>query len=72
SSTSSQLLTDPVIIGRSVGATIAIARHLKTMQGALRAVQESFEAAGTQITGAVLNGFKASESGSYSGHYQYY
>ena len=65
-------VTDPVIIGRSVGATIAIARHLETMQGALRAVQASFEAAGTQITGAVLNGFKASESGSYSGHYQYH
>ncbi|KFE33418.1 tyrosine-protein kinase Wzc [Thioclava atlantica] len=65
-------VTDPVVIGRSVGATIAIARHLETMQGALRAVQASFEAAGTHITGAVLNGFKAEAAERYGGHYQYH
>lgn len=65
-------VTDPVVIGRSVGATIAITRHLETMQGALRAVQASFEAAGSSVTGAVLNGFKASEAERYGGHYQYH
>lgn len=65
-------VTDPVVIGRSVGATIAIVRHLDTMQGALRALQGSFEAAGSQITGAVLNGFKAEASDRYGGHYQYH
>ncbi|OOY16309.1 polysaccharide biosynthesis tyrosine autokinase [Thioclava sp. DLFJ4-1] len=65
-------VTDPVVIGRSVGASIAVARHLETMQGAVRAVQASFEAAGTSITGAVLNGFKAEASERYGGHYQYH
>ncbi|OWY05099.1 MULTISPECIES: polysaccharide biosynthesis tyrosine autokinase [Thioclava] len=65
-------VTDPVVIGRSVGASIVIARHLETMQGAVRAVQASFEAAGTSITGAVLNGFKAEAAERYGGHYQYH
>ncbi|OOY22017.1 acetyltransferase [Thioclava sp. DLFJ5-1] len=65
-------VTDPVVIGRSVGASIIVARHLETMQGAVRAVQASFEAAGTSITGAVLNGFKAETTARYGGHYQYY
>ncbi|KEO58239.1 polysaccharide biosynthesis tyrosine autokinase [Thioclava indica] len=65
-------VTDPVVIGRSVGATIVIARHLETMQGELRAVQASFEAAGMQITGAVLNGFKIEEAERYGGPSQYH
>lgn len=65
-------VTDPVIIGRSTGATILIARHMETMAGELRAVQSAFESAGGQIKGAVLNGFKASASERYGGHYQYH
>ncbi|WP_417808804.1 polysaccharide biosynthesis tyrosine autokinase [Thioclava sp.] len=65
-------VTDPVIIGRSVGATIVIARHMETMAGELRAVQAAFDAAGAQIKGAVLNSFKAGASDGYSGHYHYH
>lgn len=64
-------VTDPVIMGRSVGATIMIVRHRKTAVGEVEAVMRTFENAGGRIAGAVLNGVVAS-SMSYGNKYYYY
>jgi len=66
-------VTDPVVIGRYVGATILVARHMKTMIGEIEAVRRAFETAGAKVTGAILNGYKADEGGrNYGGQYYYY
>ncbi|WP_232831445.1 polysaccharide biosynthesis tyrosine autokinase [Pseudogemmobacter bohemicus] len=65
-------VTDPVVLGRYVGATILITRHLETMAGEIEAVRRSFETAGSRLAGAVLNGYKQEEGSRYGGHYQYY
>ena len=64
-------VTDPVVIGRFTGTTIIIARHMETMLGEVEAVRRMFEIAGVKITGAILNGYKASEGGTYGSQYQY-
>ncbi len=64
-------VTDPVIMGRSVGATIMIVRHRKTAVGEVEAVMRTFETAGVRIAGAVLNGVVA-DSMSYGNKYYYY
>ena len=64
-------VTDPVVIGRFTGTTIIIARHMETMLGEVQAVRRMFEIAGVKITGAILNGYKASEGGTYGSQYQY-
>jgi tyrosine-protein kinase Etk/Wzc len=55
-------VTDPVIISRSVAATIAVARHMETMAGAVQAVQKTFQSAGARLTGAILNDFQAEKA----------
>ena len=60
------------MIGRYTGATIIVVRHLETMMGEVEAVRRAFETAGTKVTGAVLNGYKASEGSRYGGQYHYY
>ena len=65
-------VTDPVVIGRYTGATIIVVRHLETMMGEVEAVRRAFETAGTKVTGAILNGYKASEGSRYGGQYHYY
>lgn len=65
-------VTDPVIIARYTGATILIARHMETMAGEIEAVRRIFDTAGAKVTGAVLNGYKASEGSKYGGQYAYY
>ena len=64
-------VTDPIVIGRFTGTTIIIARHMETMLGEVEAVRRMFEIAGVKITGAILNGYKASEGGTYGSQYQY-
>lgn len=64
-------VTDPVIMGRSVGATIMIVRHRKTAIGEVEAVMRTFETAGGRVAGAVLNGVVA-DSMSYGNKYYYY
>ncbi|OYU20402.1 MAG: acetyltransferase [Rhodobacteraceae bacterium PARR1] len=64
-------VTDPVIMGRSVGATIMIVRHRKTAVGEVEAVMRTFETAGGRVAGAVLNGVVA-DSMSYGNKYYYY
>ena len=64
-------VTDPVVIGRFTGTTIIIARHMETMLGEVEAVRRMFEIAGVKVTGVILNGYKASEGGTYGSQYQY-
>ncbi|MFC2970586.1 CpsD/CapB family tyrosine-protein kinase, partial [Acidimangrovimonas pyrenivorans] len=65
-------VTDPVVIGRYTGARIVVARHMETMAPELEAVRHAFEAAGTKLTGAILNGYKVSEASKYGNAYSYY
>lgn len=65
-------VTDPVVIGRSVGATILVARHLETVLPEVEAVRRAFETAGARVTGAVLNGYRIEEGSRYGGQYHYY
>jgi tyrosine-protein kinase Etk/Wzc len=64
-------VTDPVIMGRSVGATIMIVRHRKTAIGEVEAVMRTFENAGGRIAGAVLNGV-VTDRLAYGNRYYYY
>lgn len=64
-------VTDPVIMGRMVGATVMIVRHRRTAVGEVEAVMRTFETAGARIAGAVLNGVVA-DSMSYGNKYYYY
>lgn len=50
-------VTDPMIIARSVGATILVARFDVTPLGEIEAVQRQFLNAGLRINGTVLNAF---------------
>lgn len=65
-------VTDPVVIGRFTGATILVARHMETMLGEIEAVRRAFEGAGGKVTGAILNGYKASEVSKYGSANQSY
>lgn len=65
-------VTDPVVIGRYAGARILVARHMNTMIGEVEAVRRNFESAGTKLTGAILNGYKASEVAHLGDQYQSY
>lgn len=50
-------VTDPVIVSRSTGATIFVARHDVTQLAEVEASIKTFSAAGLRLSGAVLNGF---------------
>lgn len=65
-------VTDPVLIGRFAGARILVARHMETMMGEVEAVRRNFETTGSKLTGAILNGYKASEVTQYGGKFQSY
>ncbi|GAB1363913.1 hypothetical protein MASR1M32_31490 [Rhodobacter sp.] len=65
-------VTDPVVIGHAVDATILIARHLETMPAEVEAVQHAFRTAGGKLTGAVLNGYRQEEGRRYGAYRQYY
>lgn len=61
-------VTDPIIIGRSVGATIAVVRFDQTPAGEVEAIKRQFETAGIRLMGAVLNGFDPRRAASTSGY----
>ncbi|MGP3699483.1 polysaccharide biosynthesis tyrosine autokinase, partial [Rhodobacter sp. NSM] len=71
-------VTDPVVIGRAVGATIAVVRHDVTTMGEIDALIRQLQGAGVKPAGAVLNAYKP-EVGrgpygygyGYGYHYQY-
>ena len=50
-------VTDPVVIGRAVGATIAVVRHDVTPLGEVEALIRQLRGAGVKLAGSVLNGF---------------
>ncbi|PZX46393.1 tyrosine-protein kinase Etk/Wzc [Cereibacter changlensis] len=51
-------VTDPVIMSRSVGATIMVVRHLETALPEVEAVRRVFETSGSKLAGAILNGYR--------------
>lgn len=66
-------VTDPVLIGKTVGATLVIARHNVTTTSELATVRGLMAAAGAPITGAVLNCFDPrTSSEAYSSTYGRY
>jgi len=50
-------VTDPVIVGRATGATIAVVRHDITPIAEIGAMQRALEGAGIRLSGAILNAF---------------
>ncbi|KPP98458.1 MAG: tyrosine-protein kinase Etk/Wzc [Rhodobacteraceae bacterium HLUCCA12] len=50
-------VTDPVIVARSVGATVLVARHDTTPMTEVDAVRKTMSASGARLSGAILNGF---------------
>lgn len=65
-------VTDPVILARSAGAVIAVVRHMVTPMGEVEALRRAFETAGMRLTGAILNGWRATEGARYGGRYANY
>ena len=59
-------VTDPVVIGRTAGATIAVVRYDKTPEAEVRAMQRMLETAGVHLAGVILNGFDASRAQGYN------
>ncbi|MCW8842988.1 MAG: polysaccharide biosynthesis tyrosine autokinase, partial [Rhodobacteraceae bacterium] len=63
-------VTDPVILGRLAGSILAVVRFEKTTEGEVDALKQSFEVAGLQINGAILNAFDPKKSK--NSQYYYY
>ena len=64
-------VTDPVIIGRVAGATIAVIHYNVTAAGEIQEMQRTLEKGGVHLAGAVLNGYVPQQSGGYSYNYSY-
>lgn len=67
-------VTDPMIVARSVGATILVARYDQTPLGEIEAVQRQLKNSGLRIAGAVLNDFdprRAKTGSAYGYSYSY-
>lgn len=64
-------VTDPVVIGRATGATIAVVRHDVTPIGEVLAMQRALETGGVRLAGVVLNGFDPRKARAYSYNYSY-
>jgi tyrosine-protein kinase Etk/Wzc len=65
-------VTDPVIMSRSVGATIVVVRHLETALGEVGAVRRAMETSGSKLAGAILNGYRDMGRGYGSDYYYNY
>jgi len=61
-------VTDPVILARSTGASVFVARHDRTPLGEVEAAQKTLEAAGLKFSGAILNGFDPKKAGGRNGY----
>jgi tyrosine-protein kinase Etk/Wzc len=66
-------VTDPIIIGRAVGANIAIVRHMETPIGEVQAMLRILETSKVPLSGMVLNGFdpRQVEGETFSYRYDY-
>ncbi|MFP5481314.1 MAG: polysaccharide biosynthesis tyrosine autokinase [Alphaproteobacteria bacterium] len=61
-------VTDPIIIGKAVGATIAVVRFDQTPPGEIEAMKRQFQTAGVRLMGAILNDFDPRRAASVSGY----
>ena len=61
-------VTDPVILARSTGASVLVARHYTTPLGEVAAAQKTMEAAGLKFSGTILNGFDPKKSRGRTGY----
>tara|TARA_R110002073_G_scaffold335979_1_gene529704 strand:+ start:1440 stop:3656 length:2217 start_codon:yes stop_codon:yes gene_type:complete len=64
-------VTDPVILSKSTGSTIFVARHDQTPIGEIEAALKVYSAAGLKFAGAVLNDFDPKKAGGYGYGYGY-
>lgn len=65
-------VTDPVVIGRSVGAVIAVVRYDNTRIAEVQALRHTLDAAGVRLAGTILNGFDPRKAqGQYGYTYRY-
>jgi tyrosine-protein kinase Etk/Wzc len=66
-------VTDPVVLGRAVGAVIAVTRFGQTHPGEVLAMRKTLEAAGVKLAGAILNDFNSRKArkGRYGSDYAY-
>lgn len=65
-------VTDPVVISRSVGASIAVVRFAATPIGEVHAMHKAYENAGLKLNGAILNGYDPQQAkGQYGYSYGY-
>lgn len=67
-------VTDPVIIGKAVGANLLVVRFDQTPEGEIIAARNVMEASGASFKGAILNGYDhaAAKGGqAYSYRYEY-
>lgn len=69
-------VTDPVILARSTGATVFIARHDLTSLAEIEASIKIFSAGGQRFAGTILNGFdprkaRSGDSAAYGYRYDY-
>lgn len=65
-------VTDPVVISRTVGASIGVIRHMVTPIGEVEALVQTLASAGAKLNGAILNGYDSNAVGAYkSSRYQY-
>lgn len=50
-------VTDPLIVSKATGSTIAVVRHATTTASEVRAMTKTLEMNGVKLTGVILNGF---------------
>jgi tyrosine-protein kinase Etk/Wzc len=56
-------VTDPVILARTIGTSLFVARHDVSLIGEVDASLKTFTAAGVRLSGAILNGFDPRKAG---------
>lgn len=56
-------VTDPVILARTIGTSLFVARHDVSLIGEVDASLKTFAAAGVRLSGAILNGFDPRKAG---------
>lgn len=65
-------VTDPVILGRTIGTTILVVRHDHTPVAEIDAIRRTLGHSGVRLAGAILNGFDPKKAGNAYGYkYQY-
>lgn len=60
-------VTDPVVIGRSVGTTILVVKHIESDIDEIDAARQTLISAGVKVSGAVLNQYRPDQVKRYGG-----